>query len=71
MELQFDQVTKTFHNQIAVNQMTIQLEEGIYGLLGPNGAGKSTLMKLMVGNYLPTSGTILWDGEDIRQLGTS
>ena len=71
MGLQFDQVTKTFHNQIAVNQMTIQLDEGIYGLLGPNGAGKSTLMKLMVGNYLPTNGTILWDSEDIRQLGTS
>lgn len=71
MGLQFSHVTKTFHNQIAVNNISVKLQEGIYGLLGPNGAGKSTLMKLMVGNYLPTSGDIFWNEKDIQQLGIS
>lgn len=71
MGLHFSHVTKTFNNQIAVNDMSINLQEGIYGLLGPNGAGKSTLMKLMVGNYLPTSGNIFWNKKNIQQLGIS
>lgn len=32
MGLQFSHVTKTFHNQIAVNNISVKLQEGIYGL---------------------------------------
>ncbi len=36
---------------------------------GPNGGGKTTLAKIIMGLAVPTSGQILWDGEDITGLG--
>ena len=36
---------------------------------GPNGGGKTTLAKIIMGLVQPTSGTILWNGEDITNLG--
>ena len=50
----------------ALKELTLRLSPGIYGLLGPNGAGKSTLMKLICMLIEPTTGTILFDGKDIR-----
>lgn len=44
------------------------LEPGeIHCLIGPNGAGKSTLFRLILGEHLPTSGSILFRGEDITK----
>ncbi len=37
-------------------------------LVGPSGAGKSTLARLLLGMHLPTSGTISFDGRDLREL---
>jgi branched-chain amino acid transport system ATP-binding protein len=42
------------------------LETGeIHCLIGPNGAGKSTFFRLILGEHLPTSGQILYEGADI------
>ncbi len=50
----------------AVDQVDLTIEKGqIYGLIGPNGAGKSTLFNCAAGSYAPTSGRILYNGEDI------
>ena len=44
------------------------LEPGeIHCLIGPNGAGKSTFFRLVLGEHLPTSGQILYKGEDITK----
>ena len=44
------------------------LEPGeIHCLIGPNGAGKSTLFRLILGEHLPTSGSIHYRGEDITK----
>lgn len=69
MELEFKEVTKKYGDSLALNKFSIILENGVYGLLGPNGAGKSTLMNLITDNIKRTSGSILYDGKDILELG--
>lgn len=43
-------LTKTYGNNKAVNDLSITLNEGIYGILGPNGSGKTTLINLLTDN---------------------
>ncbi|MDO4811013.1 MAG: ABC transporter ATP-binding protein [Eubacteriales bacterium] len=68
MELNFQKVSKFYGNKKALNPFSATLTEGVYGLLGPNGAGKSTLMNILTGNLTATSGQILLDGHDIRDM---
>lgn len=55
----------------ALQEFSYSFADGIYGLLGPNGAGKSTLINLIVGNLSPNKGEILYEGKQIRDLGSS
>lgn len=50
--------------------MTIKRHDHI-AIVGENGAGKSTLIKLLLGLYVPNSGDILLDGENLRELRKS
>lgn len=65
MGLTIDRVTKQYENKIAVDRISLELGEGIYGLLGANGAGKTTLMRMICGILTPTGGTISYDGMDV------
>jgi branched-chain amino acid transport system ATP-binding protein len=48
--------------------VSLEVPEGsVYALLGPNGAGKSTLLKVASGRMPATSGTVSFDGEEIRR----
>ena len=49
----------------AIKDISLKIENGMFGLLGPNGAGKSSLMKTIVGLQKPTSGTIIFNDVDI------
>lgn len=49
----------------AIQNMSLEIKNGMYGLLGPNGAGKSSLMKTIVGLQKPSSGDILFNDVDI------
>lgn len=51
-----------------IKDVSIDINERFVAITGPNGGGKSTLAKLIVGIYTPTSGQILFDGEDITNL---
>lgn len=62
-------VTKCYGSLTAVENITLDLENGLYGLLAPNGAGKTTLIKMLTTLLNPTSGEILYDGVDIRRMG--
>lgn len=51
----------------AIKDISLTIENGMFGLLGPNGAGKSSLMKTIVGLQKPTSGTIIFNGIDVSE----
>lgn len=60
---------KRFGGLIAVNDISFEVEIGeIFTIIGPNGAGKSTLFKLITSFTHPTSGRVIFEGEDITRL---
>ncbi|UNK19126.1 ABC transporter ATP-binding protein [Paenibacillus sp. N3/727] len=66
--LQLENVVKIYADKTAVNQISLQVEEGeIYGLLGANGAGKTTTMRMVLGLIYPDEGTILYNGKPYRK----
>lgn len=67
MELVIDRVSKQYQNRIAVDRISVNLHQGVYGLLGANGAGKTTLMRMLCGILKPTGGTITFDGIDVGE----
>lgn len=51
-----------------LKNINLSIDEGFTVLTGPNGGGKSTLAKIISGIYVPQSGQILLDGEDITDM---
>ncbi|SAL77689.1 branched-chain amino acid ABC transporter [Caballeronia terrestris] len=50
----------------ALNDVNLTVRRGtIHGLIGPNGSGKSTMMNVLTGIYVPTAGSIEYDGHSI------
>ncbi len=62
--LLFEHVSKWYGPVLALNQVTLELTEGITGLVGANGAGKSTLIRLATGQTRPTVGRVTVAGVD-------
>ena len=59
-------VVKTFDGFKALDGLDINVKKGsVYGLVGPNGAGKTTIIKHMAGVYIPDSGVVEIDGENV------
>ena len=69
MELRIEHVSKQFKDKVAVDDVSFTLTPGVWGLLGANGAGKTTLMRMIADIMEPTSGTIFYDGQEIRKMG--
>ena len=76
--LSIKQLNKTYANGVkAINDVSLEIPNGMFGLLGPNGAGKSSLMRTIATLQDPDSGSIHFDGIDVlkdkaglrRQLG--
>lgn len=68
MKLTAENLVKQYPKKRALDDVSFELTEGVYGLLGPNGAGKTTLINIIAGILRPTSGRVLWDGEDIGAM---
>ena len=67
--LEVQDLTKKFGGLIAVNDVSIHVNEGeIVGLIGANGAGKTTMFNMIAGAFLPTSGTIRFEGREIQNM---
>jgi branched-chain amino acid transport system ATP-binding protein len=64
--LEITNLTKRFEGVKAVDDVSLDLREGIITtLVGPNGAGKTTLFNLITGHLRPTDGDIRWQGNSI------
>ncbi|MFX0202387.1 MAG: ABC transporter ATP-binding protein [Candidatus Hodarchaeota archaeon] len=64
--LEVRNLTKAFGGLVAVNDVTLTIDEGeIVGLIGPNGAGKTTTFNLIHGQLRPDSGSIKFKGQDV------
>lgn len=64
--LNIKNVTKRFGNLVAVNNVSLHIDEGeVVGLIGPNGAGKTTLINVICGVYKADSGKVEFNGVDI------
>lgn len=69
--LTLTKVTKKYGSYTAVEDISLNMENGLYGMLAPNGAGKTTLIKMITTLLLPTLGEILYNGMDIWEMGSA
>ena len=64
--LEMENISKSFGAINALQGVSFYIKPGeAVGLMGDNGAGKSTLVKIIAGNFLPTTGTINIEGKKI------
>lgn len=69
--LELRALSRHFGGVKAVDGLDLKVQAGqIFGLIGPNGSGKSTTVNVVTGLFPPTSGSILFRGEDIGALPT-
>lgn len=67
--IQFEHVSKVYGDKTVVNDINLTIENGEFiTILGTSGSGKTTMLKMINKLIEPTSGTILFAGQDIEQL---
>ncbi len=67
--IEVQDISKQFGSLKAVDGLSFQVKEGdVFGFLGQNGSGKSTLVRLLCRLYDPDSGSIKYDGTDIKHM---
>ena len=68
MGLKVQNVSKTFGEKLAVDNISLEITEpGVFGLLGTNGAGKSTTIRMILGIIKKDSGNITWNGKEVER----
>jgi len=66
--LKIQGLSKTYSNGVrALDQVSLEIPNGMFGLLGPNGAGKSTFMRILATLTRADDGLLLFDGQDITR----
>lgn len=67
-----NELTKKFGDTLAVDRLTLEVEEGeVFGFLGPNGAGKTTTVRMLTCLISPTSGTAIVNNYSIHDDETN
>ncbi|KGN04153.1 ABC transporter ATP-binding protein, partial [Clostridium haemolyticum NCTC 8350] len=60
MVLKLENVTKSYGSNVILDNINLELENGIYGLLGANGVGKTTLFKVISGFLTEYKGKVIY-----------
>ncbi|PIS14619.1 cell division ATP-binding protein FtsE [Candidatus Shapirobacteria bacterium CG09_land_8_20_14_0_10_39_12] len=67
--ISFNKVTKKFGEITALENVSFKIDKGEFVFLtGPSGAGKTTIVKILLGEYLPSSGTVEVNGEEVNKI---
>lgn len=67
--IQFEHISKVYGDKTVVNDINLTIENGEFiTILGTSGSGKTTMLKMINKLIEPTSGTILFAGQDIEQM---
>jgi branched-chain amino acid transport system ATP-binding protein len=67
--LRVEDVSKRFGDLVAVGGVTMNVAQGeLRAVIGPNGAGKTTFFNMISGFLTPSSGKIIFDGQDVTML---
>ena len=70
-DIQFSDVSFRYpgNERLVLNSLSIKFQSGMkYAIVGPNGAGKTTFVKLLLRLYDPSSGNIMLNGKDIKDI---
>lgn len=69
MHIEIDEIAKSFGPTTALHPVSLSIPSGaLIALLGPSGSGKTTLLRILGGLEFPTSGRVLFDGQDATGL---
>ncbi len=69
MELFLENISKSYEETLAVDNVTLAVPSGIImALVGPSGCGKTTLLRIIAGLLAPDHGKVLLDGQDITHM---
>lgn len=69
MHIEIDEISKQFGVTAALHPVSLSIPSGaLVALLGPSGSGKTTLLRILGGLEFPTSGRVLFDGQDATGL---
>jgi ABC-2 type transport system ATP-binding protein len=69
MGLTVEHIDKSFGQLHVIKDLSMEVKEGsIFGFLGANGAGKTTTMRMILDILRPDSGSITWNGKDMREI---
>ena len=69
MHIEIDEISKQFGVTAALHPVSLSLPSGaLVALLGPSGSGKTTLLRILGGLEFPSSGRVLFDGQDATGL---
>ncbi|AWI05627.1 ABC transporter ATP-binding protein [Clostridium drakei] len=69
MKFETKNLNKNYGKNVALNNISLTLKNGIIGILAPNGAGKTTLLRILATISAPNSGNIYFNGKDIFEMG--